>query len=140
MAAPLAPRRQISQREVTASKAGIYTNIYSGPTATLEFSMLAERLETMSGAVDEANKALKALRGDVDTLKSRTRGLAGGGGDGVAPIGFLDGHVGGIVGESFESDDPENTIRLADVRCAPLPTISLGHSSKNAHHLPEPVL
>ena len=55
---PAAPHTGASHREVTASKAAVYTNIYSGPTATLEFSMLADRLDSMGTAVEEAAKAV----------------------------------------------------------------------------------
>lgn len=87
---PKEPQRSTSQREVTASKAAIYTNIYSGPSATLENSMVTGRLETMSAAVEASTKAVKALRADVDAIKARGAALSD------AP---------GSFGHTFGSDD-----------------------------------
>lgn len=91
---PTALQRSTSQREVTASKAAIYTNIYSGPSATLENSMVTERLETMGAAVEASTKAVKALRADVDAIKARGGAAA-----------LSDGP--GSFGHTFGSDDHE---------------------------------
>lgn len=103
-----APHTGASHREVTASKAGIYTNVYSGPTATLEFSMLADRLDSMGLVVDEVSKAVKTLRADVDSLKTaKARGSTP----------FSDAGGQGSFGQMFGSDDPERGPGLGDLRC-----------------------
>ena len=115
MAPPSAPNRSNSHREITASKAGIYTNIYSGPTATLEFSMLAERIEAMSTAAEATGKAVKALRTDVDGLKARGRG-----GTPMSDIGGF-----GPFAPTFASDEHDRGLGLGDLRCAPLPACAV---------------
>lgn len=65
------------EREVTASKATLYTNVYSGPLQNKEFSEFNVQLTEVRSVANAASKDIGDLRGDLEKLKWQLKGLQG---------------------------------------------------------------
>ena len=101
------------QREVTASKATLYTNVYSGPSQSLEYSEFSEHLFEVKNVAQVASKDIVDLRGDVEKIKLRLKdALLERQSAPAAPK---------TLGSGFD-DDHANCIqeaRLKEIQCAP---------------------
>lgn len=65
------------EREVTASKATLYTNVYSGPLQNKEFSEFNVQLTEVRSVANAASKDIGHLRGDLEKLKWQLKGSQG---------------------------------------------------------------
>ena len=71
--ATLQAEAPVREREVCASKATLYTNVYSGPSASLEYSEFSEHLSDVKNVAEVASKDILELRGDIDKIKLKLK-------------------------------------------------------------------
>lgn len=103
----------VPEREVTASKAMLYTNVYSGPSQTLEFSEFNMQLNLVKNVAEVASKDIGDLRGDIDKIKQKLKASPGdqqtaAEGPKTLGSGFDDGAV-----------NAAQEARLKEIQCAP---------------------
>jgi hypothetical protein len=88
--------------------------VYSGPSHTLEYSELSERITTVRVAGEGMARALGEVRGDVDALKAKAKDLEAE----LARVATAPHTLGGGI----DADDPHRTkateARLREVQYA----------------------
>lgn len=63
----------VTEREVTASKAMLYTNVYNGPSQNLEFSEFSDQITEVKTVAEVATKDIGELRGDIEKIKLKLK-------------------------------------------------------------------
>jgi hypothetical protein len=103
----------LPEREVTASKAVLYTNVYSGPSHNREVSEFSLKLIEVKNVAEVATKDIGELRGDLEKVKEQLKELPG---DKLtAPPGPR------TLGGGFDDDGLSSArdAQLKEIRCAP---------------------